>query len=332
MTMQGARAREGGEEEASPQGLSAFAAKVLDQLSLSAWLPAALLSVTLALLLQFRKQDSADLDAALKAISEQWLAVLLLALPVLVLGTLMTQAFSFGAIRALEGYWLRRRPLRWLRELLVRWQASRQGRLDNRIIRLTRRAFDDAESQFADLPPEVVMALRAQAHGLSPLALKPEHELLLGKIDWRRACDPWALARVEDALEAQKEFPARHRILPTRLGNVLRASEDRVVDQTGEDLVTFAYRRRSWLEPRTQRQHDQFRNRLDMYCTLVFVSVAIAALAVALTLGAPGIRTPFVLIASGYAVLAAVAYKAAIGSARGYCTILELMARTAPPA
>lgn len=37
----------------TPDGLSAFVARILDQLSLSAWLPAAFLSASLALLLQF---------------------------------------------------------------------------------------------------------------------------------------------------------------------------------------------------------------------------------------------------------------------------------------
>ncbi len=81
---------------------------------------------------------------------------------------------------------------------------------------------------------------------------------------------------------------------------------------------------------RTQRQHDQFRNRLDMYCTLVFVSVFIASLAVFLTIGAPGVRAPFVLIAAGYIALAAVAYRAAIGSARGYCTFSNSCPNSTP--
>jgi hypothetical protein len=50
----------------SPDGLSAFVARVLDQLSLSAWFPAALFTVSLAILLQFRRQGSDSLPHAVR--------------------------------------------------------------------------------------------------------------------------------------------------------------------------------------------------------------------------------------------------------------------------
>jgi hypothetical protein len=313
--------------ESAPDGISALVAKVLDQLSLSAWLPAGLLAATLSLLLQFRSQGSADLDQALEAISQGWLAVLLLAAPVLVLGTLTTQAFSFGAIRALEGYWMRRRPARWLRGGMVRFQVWRWEGLKKRKKRYARVAFDNAEARFTGIPSEVVMALRAEAHELAPITLNdPGHRVLFDRLDWRSACDPWDLARFDDTREAVKEYPSRFRMLPTRLGNILRATEDHLVAVTGEDLVTFALRRRTRLEPRAQRQHDQFRTRLDMYCTLVFVSLGIAALSMMLVIGEAQLLVPFMFIAAGFIVLALVAYQAALGSARGYCTILRLMA------
>lgn len=312
--------------ESSPDGLSAFAAKILDQLSLSAWLPASLFAVTLSLLLQFRTQESTDLRVALEAIGRNWLPVLLLAVPVLVLGTLLTQAFSFGAIRALEGYWMRRWPMRLVRSLLVRVRVWLWERLKRRKRRLAGAAFDASEERYSGLPAEVVMALRAQAHELRPITLPdPAMRDILNRLDWRSACDPWDLARFDDASEKLKEYPDRFRILPTRLGNLLRATEDAVVISTGEDLVTFALRRRSLLEPRAQNQHDQFRTRLDMYCTLVFVAIATALVAITLGMGTK-VLAPFLGIAGGFCVLAVVAYQAAIGSARGYCTLLRLMA------
>lgn len=317
--------------EASPEGLSALAAKVLDQLSLSAWLPAGLFAATLAVLLQFRSQGSADLEDALGAIGSAWLPVLLLAVPVLVLGTLLTQAFSFGAIRALEGYWMRRWPSRWLRSLLIRWHVHRWETLKKRKGRYARVAFDNSEHKIAALPAEVVMALRARAHELGKVVpSEPANQALLDKLNWRTACDPWDLARFDDARQAVKEYPARARILPTKLGNVLRATEDEIVNETGEDLLTFALRRRSWLEPRARLQHDQFRTRLDMYCTLVFIALGIAALAIVLAWGKPPLIAPFIMIAGAYVALAVVAYQAALGSARGYCTILRLMKDATP--
>jgi hypothetical protein len=281
--------------------------------------------------LQFRYQGSADLQAALTAMSESWVAVLLLALPVLVLGTLTTQAFSFGAIRALEGYWTRRRPAQWLVSVLTRWQVWRWERLKDRKRRYARLAFDNAESRYSGLPTDVVMALRAQAHELSPVKLNsPGQRLLMGQLNWRSACDPWDLAKFDEAREAIKEYPERSRILPTRLGNILRATEDCIVKDSGEDLVTFALRRRSWLESRAQAQHDQFRTRLDMYCTLVFVAFGLAGIAMVLTIGEEELLASFSVIAAGYVSLGFLAYHAALSSARGYCTMLRLMLEARP--
>jgi hypothetical protein len=53
----------------SPDGLSAFVARVLDQLSLSAWFPAALFTVSLAILLQFRRQGSDSLPHAVRVLT-----------------------------------------------------------------------------------------------------------------------------------------------------------------------------------------------------------------------------------------------------------------------
>src|ERR1700760_3896342 len=92
----------------SPSGISAFVARVLDQLSLSAWLPAAVLTAGVAVLLQFRSDKSADVLAAVRALTADPVRVLVLIIPLLVIATVVTQAFSFEAIRTLEGYWRRR--------------------------------------------------------------------------------------------------------------------------------------------------------------------------------------------------------------------------------
>lgn len=321
------------EASAAPEGMSAFIAKVLDQLSLSAWLPAALLSATLALLLQFRRQHSADLALALTAIGERWVIVLLLVVPVLVLTTLATQAFSFGAIRTLEGYAMRRPPIRWVRGVMTWRHLRRWERLKKRRRATSSRAFDRAEHRWASEPTEIVTALRAQAHELRPVGLDDaDLAARLARLDWRSACDPWDLARFDDARAALAEYPARARILPTRLGNILRSTEDLLVKETGEDLETFALRRRTWLAPRARLQHDQFRTRLDMYCTLVFVSAGLAIVTIALSAGEPELLAPFAAISAGFALLGVVAYHAAIASARGYCTILRLMKDARPPA
>jgi hypothetical protein len=100
-------------------GISAFVARVLDQLSLSAWLPAAFLTASLALLLQFRADMSASPLRAVRDLTGDPVRVLVLIVPTLVLATVVTQAFSFEAIRALERYWHRRGPASPLREQVL---------------------------------------------------------------------------------------------------------------------------------------------------------------------------------------------------------------------
>jgi hypothetical protein len=113
-------------------GISAFVARVLDQLSLSAWLPAAFLTASLALLLQFRADKSASPLRAVRDLTADPVRVLVLIVPALVLATVVTQAFSFEAIRALEGYWHRRGPASLARKVMIKRQVRRADALTKR--------------------------------------------------------------------------------------------------------------------------------------------------------------------------------------------------------
>ena len=107
--------------EKPAETLSQFIARVLDQLALSAWLP----SAALVLMLDFAMQVGTALDAKRasafstvgRALS-QMSAIgvgggVLLAVGVVVL-TILTQAFTFEAIRVLEGYWGTARTVEWV--------------------------------------------------------------------------------------------------------------------------------------------------------------------------------------------------------------------------
>jgi hypothetical protein len=93
---------------AAPDGVSAFIARVLDQLALSAWFPAAFLTAGIAVILEFRSTKSASVPDAVAKLTTHSLQVLAIMIPLLVIATVITQAFSFEAIRTLEGYWRRR--------------------------------------------------------------------------------------------------------------------------------------------------------------------------------------------------------------------------------
>jgi hypothetical protein len=153
--------------------------------------------------------------------------------------------------------------------------------------------------------------------------LSPEDEAKVAHMSWRSMCNAWDLAKVDHWASQEDDFPVASRVLPTKLGNVLRATEDSL-RHADQDVEGFALRRRGTVSERVQLQHDQFRNRLDMYCTLVFTSGALAILTVALLTGriAPLLVA---LVTSGFIVLAAASYGAAIASARGYGTALKQM-------
>lgn len=308
--------------------LSQFVAKVLDQLSLSAWFPAFLVSSTLTILIQFRAQESVSLSGALDAITEDWKQFLLLALPALVVMTVLTQAFSYGAIRFLEGYWNRTLPVGWLRSPMIRLQARHLRRLIEEREAAARRAFAAARPQLLQTySVELVSALEVQAVGGTPLELEGEDARVYGLVTWRTICKPWDLALVDRYDREREDYPILvGRLMPTKLGNVQRAYEDSLKN-AGEDLIGFAMRNRELVAPMVQMQHDHFRQRLDMYCTLVFTSLTCAALTVALLASQVPNSPPWAVpaIAAGFVALSLACYVSAVAAARGYGATLRVM-------
>ncbi|MEV7094098.1 hypothetical protein AB0M80_14815 [Amycolatopsis sp. NPDC051045] len=131
-------------EQKPPEGLSQFIGKVLDQLSLSAWMPAAMLVGCGAVLLQLRSQGNFDLGAAVVGLTAKPLGILVVLLFALVLAALISQAFSFSAIRFFEGYW--KGPLVWLGvyRFMVRRKAKRRKKLADKLEHEEQYAFDRA--------------------------------------------------------------------------------------------------------------------------------------------------------------------------------------------
>jgi hypothetical protein len=317
-----------GDETVAADGVSAFVARVLDQLSLSAWLPAALLVFSVAVLLQFRKLRSVSLLDAVDALTKDPLRALVIMIPLLVIATMVTQAFSFGAIRTLEGYWNRRGPASFMRTAMIRWHVRRRRVIEKRLRSAERKAFAIARPKLLlnTQSSTVVNALEADVHGVSRPVLTPEENIKVDNTDWRLPCPAWRLAYIDHMIRASNQYPDPSRILPTRLGNLLRSTEDRLVHAEG-DIEGFALRRRELVPQRVQIHHDQFRNRLDMYCTLVFVSLLLAALAPALLIGRNIGVAPIAVMSAIFFSLGVTSYLAAIASANGYCAALVQMDR-----
>ena len=79
-----------------------------------------------------------------------------------------------------------------------------------------------------------------------------------------------------------------------------------------------------------QAEHNKFRSRLDMYCTLVFTSAALLVLTPLILLQSGIGIAEIVIISICFGVLSEASYLAAIASARGYCSALKEMDRDLP--
>jgi hypothetical protein len=113
------------------------------------------------------------------------------------------------------------------------------------------------------------------------------------------------------------------------LGNLIRATEDRLKNVVDQDLEGFVLQQRVNVSSRVQQQHDQFRARLEMYCILVFVSGLLAAVTPGLLIGRSIRIWEIYAILGGFAAVSFSSYQAAIASARGYCAALKQMDKAA---
>lgn len=312
-----------------PPGLTELISRVLEQLSVSAWLPAAMLIGLGSLLVQMHRDN--DLDVA-KAVGEladpQSWGVLIILLFGLIMTTMVTQAFSFGIIRLLEGYWGAGR----LTGRLVRRQAERAHAMRERTDALERELFKSAMGKLAGENPLHVQVWNEQLHIPKKDRQQTDKTVIkaANAIDWRKKGDPGIAARFYRSHDRQSDYPDEMtRMLPTRLGNVLRSSEERLRLQ-GHTLERFVMENYNAIPARLMTQHDQFRDRLDMYALLVLVFAALSVASVPLLWSIswplswlPPWGIPYVVLL----LLAFMSYRAAIASARGYGASLLAMNR-----
>jgi len=310
---------------AEPESFSALVARVLNQLSLSAWLPGAFFIACLAALAWFRRKGAVTVEGAAAFVQTNWVPFLILAIPALVITTLLTQAFSFEAIQKLEGYWRGRGLASWTRVVFTKFQLRRKRLLQERFEKAYIKGFETARHRILashDMNGLVFLAVEADVYQRPrPSGLSPGQHDIANVFSWISECDPWQAAKMLRLDKERREFPADARTMPTKLGNVLRSGEDGVED--GNPLAGFVMRNRQIIPSRVLLHHDQFRTRLDMYCMLVFVSLLgglISILALWHVAPAGRIGVPIALIA-----VAAASYSAALTSARGYVSVLGEM-------
>lgn len=311
---------------APPEGLSEFLRKILDQLSLSAWLPATMLVGCAALLLQLAALASVDIGAAILALAEKPFGVIVILLFALILTAIIVQAFSFEVIRFLEGYWGASSFGAIVAHVLIAIQLRRVRRISNQRDKQEKRAFRRAHEQMLsrNIPRSILTILEDDVYrrrGVHPQADKDEAR----RLGWRQFAAPQDLARFDRLSKRLDDFPAEHRILPTKLGNVLRSAED-ALELADGDLEGLVMRRYDRIPERIRTHHDQFRTRLDMYCILFFVFIVLAMLSTLIVWRTQGQLLSFLFPAT-FALLALTAYAASITSARGYGASLRAIQR-----
>lgn len=218
-----------GDGPTPPEGLSEFLRKILDQLSLSAWLPATMLVGCAALLLQLAANASVDIGAAILALAEKPFGIIVILLFSLILAAIIVQAFSFEVIRFLEGYWGASRLGAVVAHIMISVQLRRVRKIINQRTKQEKLAFRRAYDRMLsrNIPRSTLAILEDDIYrrrGTQPEAEKAEARSL----GWRRFAAPQDLGRLDRLSRRLDDFPAEHRILATKLGNVLRSAEDTV--------------------------------------------------------------------------------------------------------
>lgn len=227
----------------------------------------------------------------------------------IVILSLLLHPFQLAVVRLLEGYWGSSAPGRPLAAIGIERQRRRLERLRSRYSH----AFDESLS-VPEQPPTADSMRNEGAHD-------PEGLLTLAR--WREARHRAARADTmwRDALDRMNAYyPARDRLLPTRLGNVLRAGEDEAGDRYGLATNTMFRRLYPGLPDRFGSLIDDARDQLDtaarLCVTLLVATVVSAALLVT--------HVRWLALPAGTALLAWVAYRAAVRTARIYGETLGL--------
>jgi hypothetical protein len=337
------------ENPAAKAGTDTFSqllARIFDQLSVSAWLPA-LISVALALVVaQLSAHDGSPRDAFATIAGMGGVEVVLLVAAVVVLAV-FTQAFEFAGIRFLEGYWRAGGPLDGRRAgRCAHWRAQRAA-IDEHRRSIGARAVASARPGLlaegvSDL---AVDFLRANVTGTAaPMPPVFDGSELAGleaarysaaqadadsrRDSWKTAGDPDLVARWQLLHRALEEFPpSDYRMLPTRIGNIIRAAEDRHRDPSLGRLEIASVQVLDMVAPSVRDLYRQQRRKLNLYCGLVLilgaatVPVTVCAVVFCWDVWGTVVVLPLTVVAATW-----VSYRAALASARLFALALAAVA------
>ncbi len=228
----------------------------------------------------------------------------------LVLATVLVGLFihplQFPTVQLLEGYWGPSRLARAAVKLRTAHYRAKAQKIGTRL-----------EEHGESLRDKLNDHLGKRAAGLST-------------DEWRREMDEYLAKKADDEAlshalaedvysKASRRFPERARMMPTRLGNALRAVEDRAGRQYGLDAITVAPHL-ALIAPESHVAYLQdSREQLDLAVRLCSVSL----LATVITLSAMLTDGLWLLLALVPYTLAYIAYRAAVSAADEFMTAVS---------
>jgi hypothetical protein len=315
--------------------LSQFLARVLDQLSLSAWLPSACLVLISGIALSLRsvlddpKSPASFVPRITKSVAllaGSGLGGALLGLGAVTVLTMLTQAFAFEAIRVLEGYWGTSRWSESLADRRCRHFGGVRGALEKRRKEAIESAWASAETELVNqelerqkngekhLTPDMLEVLKAAVLGRQSIVKLTDKAAVVRalKTPWEPFAAPEMIRRRNNLLKRLRDYPEPGRELPTRLGNIMRRFEDATRERQLERYIMKVF---DTLPISMQIDHDDQRNRLDLYASMVFVLLFSGVISAVALVTHP----PYAAGAAALCCLAAIlSYRAAMASARAY--------------
>ena len=184
--------------------------RIVELVDITAWLPAATGTFAMTLVWQFHSTDSVDVTRAIDRMSQIKLAATPIWIVFLLAFAVVLQGFANPVARVMEGYWgsgVFSRPIR-------RVSMARQERRRSRL----RAQF---ESRFAEAEKLVAAERKVP---LESDESRAEDDYL-----WKYVVPSHLSAEIQALRSAINEYPLQpSRLLPTKLGNILRSADDLV--------------------------------------------------------------------------------------------------------